>query len=148
MKPLHLPKVRPPQSVRARTIAAIKDATALGRGIGVAEIAEQTGIEPASVRHAVGNLLGQRVIRSAGGKDNARLYQFGPPASETRSETTTERYVPSRNGDYAGTELQHNPGLPPERWEAYAKPSRVGFTLRWRDGRITALDGGALPCTA
>jgi hypothetical protein len=144
MKPLHLPKTRPPQSVRARVIAAIKDATALGRGTGVQQIADQTGIEAASVRHAVGNLLGQRVICSAGGKAQARLYKFGPPASETRSETKPERYVPSMDAHYAGTELQPNPGLPPDRFQAFNLPSRVGFRLRWRDGRITNLDGSPI----
>lgn len=144
MKPLNLPKTRPPQSVRARVIAAIKDATALGNSTGVEQIADQTGIEPASVRHAVGNLLGQRVISSAGGKAHAKLYKFGPPASETRSETKNERYVPNFNTHYTATELQRNPGLPPERFQAFNIPSRVGFTLRWRDGRITQLDGSPI----
>jgi hypothetical protein len=40
---------------------------------------------------------------------------------------------------------EYRPSPRPGANDAFALPSRFGDTLRWRDGRITDLDGNALP---
>ncbi|MCB4365432.1 hypothetical protein KIH07_16940 [Hydrogenophaga taeniospiralis] len=43
-------------------------------------------------------------------------------------------------GTYAGTELQRNPGIGPERYAAFDLPSRMGNRLHYPDGRVTSLE--------
>lgn len=53
---------------------------------------------------------------------------------------TTSTYKPhgsSHVSGYTCPELQRNPGLTAERFDAYQLPSRVGDRLHWPDGRVT-----------
>jgi hypothetical protein len=63
--------------------------------------------------------------------------QDKPPlyALAGQSKTGPRTYTVSR-GHYQGTELQATPGIGPERFAAFALPSRVGDWLHYPDGRV------------
>lgn len=73
------------------------------------------------------------VITSAGKPATYRLayhvtgVQAGARAIRNATRTT---------GTYAGTELQRNPGIGPERYAAFDLPSRMGNRLHYPDGRV------------
>ena len=50
--------------------------------------------------------------------------------------TTAPRTFTYRRETYQGTELQPTPGIGPERFAAYALPSRIGDWLHYPDGRV------------
>ena len=53
-----------------------------------------------------------------------------------RSQSAKPKSTGPRPGDYQGTELHRNPGLPDARFVAFTLPSRVGGRLYYPDGRV------------
>ena len=67
------------------------------------------------------------------------------PKSKLAHIVTVEKYTPVMTpprqlpfaGTYDGADLKPNPGIAPERFAAFALPSRIGNSLHFPDGTIT-----------
>ena len=59
-----------------------------------------------------------------------------PLLQRLRSQSAKPKSTGPRPGDYQGTELHRNPGLPDARFVAFTLPSRVGGRLYYPDGRV------------
>lgn len=67
-------------------------------------------------------------------QDKPPLYALAGQAN-TIPRTPGRSFTVSRT-HYQGTELQATPGIGPERFAAFALPSRVGDWLHYPDGRV------------
>ena len=59
-----------------------------------------------------------------------------PLLQRLRSQSAKPKSTGPRPGDYQGTELHRNAGLPDARFVAFTLPSRVGGRLYYPDGRV------------
>jgi hypothetical protein len=67
-------------------------------------------------------------------QDKPPLYAL--PGQAKPSPRTPARSISVSRVHYQGTELQATPGIGPERFAAFALPSRVGDWLHYPDGRV------------
>ena len=59
-----------------------------------------------------------------------------PLLQRLRSQSAKPKSTSPGPGDYQGTELHRNAGLPDARFVAFTLPSRVGGRLYYPDGRV------------
>ena len=59
-----------------------------------------------------------------------------PLLQRLRSQSAKPKSTRPGPGDYQGTELHRNAGLPDARFVAFTLPSRVGGRLYYPDGRV------------
>lgn len=105
-------------------------------GLTLPAICERAGLSYKLALPTVGNLVADRLLQSA---ENPRRYKLA--SSAARASATALRDLPKiGSGTYRGEELKQNPGIGPERFAAYALPSRVGNRLYYPDGRVAAVN--------
>jgi hypothetical protein len=100
----------------------------------LADICRRIGEPEHMVRPSVGALVLAGTITVSNGKPG--LYELARPTSRSAQRLGMGPSDTLGAGWYQGTELQRNPGIPDDRFAAYALPSRVGNTLRYPDGRV------------
>lgn len=107
------------------------------------ELAERVGQPMALVRPTVAHLVQREKVCTNANKP-PRYYLPGSVAEPRRHHHAAAMFGGPRDyltsHDYSGAELQRNAGIGPERFTAYALPSRVGKRLHWPDGRVTPFE--------
>lgn len=141
------------ETVRERVYRFLTDADKRGQTPSINEIAARSGMPVFSVRHAVRQLREKGKVVSRMVCASSKRWEHSiatgaaePEAPKARPAAAAARQITTANsGDpYMGEEMQPNPGLPASRFAAYLLPSRVGQTLRYRDGRVTDLAGNPI----
>lgn len=107
----------------------------------IKEISARTSMPLAILRPSLTTIVQAGTVSSSAGKpiryslSRPRVH-IGPSVAQRRALVQSIN-GPLVGGDYHGQELRRNPGIGPERFEAFALPSRVGSRLHWPDGRVT-----------
>ena len=94
------------------------------------------------VRPSLGSLVLQGTINASTAKPALYSMPREHLASRYLGAGPSGRVNPN---NYQGAKLQRNPGIPDERFAAFALPSRVGGRLHYPDGRVEAVPT-AQPC--
>lgn len=114
--------------------------------VSLPDISRRTVLAEHLVRPTLTTMVQAGTVETTGTKP--ALYYLSA-ASLMRNRLQPERFgfgVPSAHlssNAYTCPELQRNPGIAPERFAAYALPSRVGNRLHWPDGRVTPVEDRA-----
>lgn len=108
--------------------------------VSLPDISRRTHLAEHLVRPTLTTMVQAGAVETTAGKP--ALYYLSA-AHLMRNRLQPERFGiggPSEqlaDNAYRCPELQRNPGIAPERFAAYALPSRVGNRLHWPDGRVT-----------
>lgn len=100
------------------------------RGLSLRDICRRAHMAEALARPAVGVLVQAGRVVSVGHKP----IRYHLPGAIGQRPAPRE---PVASALYDGAELRRNPGIGPERFAAFALPSRVNQRLHWPDGRVT-----------
>lgn len=97
------------------------------------EVARRLSQADNMVRPSLTTLVQAGTVRITG--RSPLRYAMPEPSPAARAGSMVV-HAASVSGDYQGHELQRNPGIPADRYEAYRLPSRMGDRLHYPDGRV------------
>jgi hypothetical protein len=126
----------------AAVLAVLRRATI---ALQMTDIARRSKLPLSIVRPAVTALVQAERVETSGKPDQsgkeAALYRLAPRErradQQGRPQRAGARVTNKTTGSYTCPELQRNPGIGPERFVAFALPSRINNRLHWPDGRVT-----------
>lgn len=104
-------------------------------GITLPEVARRLHQAEGMIRPAITTLVQAGTVRSGASKPT----RYSLPEHHSvgaRAGTRAVHNAARSTSHYAGTELQRNPGIGPERYAAFELPSRMGDRLHYPDGRV------------
>lgn len=113
----------------------LKAIAASERGLTTTELVERLQINRKLLNKTLSALFVRGAIEIVG-DSGAKRYRL--PNQVAAPRTITRTYG---EGVYLGEELQPAPGIPAERFAAFALPSRMGDRLHYPGGRVTKMCG-------
>lgn len=116
----------------ASVINAIKHSEG---GMTLAQLTARLSLPRALLRTALASIVLSGRLQGTGSAGSVR-YRLPAQIAAARTITRTNGH-----GTYQGEELQPAPGIPAERFAAFAMPSRIGDRLHHPGGKVTKLCG-------
>ena len=113
----------------------LKAIAASERGLIPSELVERLQIERKLLNKTLSALFVRGALQSVGDA-GAKRYRQPNQVAQARTITRT-----NGEGTYLGEELRPAPGIPAERFAAFAMPSRIGDRLHYPGGRATKMCG-------